>query len=157
MIRKLKARGGRLIYISHHLDEVVRDRDRGTVLRDGEYIATAGLKDTSEDTDPPDGGSRAGSAVPEVVAQRGAEVLRVEGLSRTGGVCEDINLRAARGRDPGHRGVGGRGPHRVGARRSSAPEPIEQWQIYVFGTAGPVGFAAGRHQAGMGLLPEDRK
>ena len=40
ILRKLKARGVGMIYISHKLDEVFEMSDRITVLRDGKTIAT---------------------------------------------------------------------------------------------------------------------
>src|SRR5512139_2791794 len=43
LIRRLKERGVSVVFISHHLDEVFEICDRGTVLRDGEYIATVDL------------------------------------------------------------------------------------------------------------------
>ncbi len=49
VIRRLKARGVAVVFISHQLDQVFEICDRGTVLRDGEYIATVSLADTTED------------------------------------------------------------------------------------------------------------
>lgn len=40
IIRRLKASGGAVIYISHKMDEIFRIADRITVLRDGRHIAT---------------------------------------------------------------------------------------------------------------------
>jgi ribose transport system ATP-binding protein len=40
LIRKLKARGTGVIYISHRFDELYTICDRVTVLRDGKYVAT---------------------------------------------------------------------------------------------------------------------
>jgi ribose transport system ATP-binding protein len=39
-IRRLKARGVAILYVSHHLDEVFEIADEVTVLRDGERVAT---------------------------------------------------------------------------------------------------------------------
>ncbi len=49
VIAKLKKKGVSIIYISHHLDEVFQICDRGTVLRDGNYIATIDPKITTKD------------------------------------------------------------------------------------------------------------
>ncbi|MDR1755025.1 MAG: sugar ABC transporter ATP-binding protein [Eubacterium sp.] len=45
IIRKLKADGMTIIYISHRLEELMEICDRVTVMRDGEYIADADTKD----------------------------------------------------------------------------------------------------------------
>ncbi len=49
LIRRLKDRGVSVVFISHHMDEVFEICDRGTVLRDGEFIATVDLADATED------------------------------------------------------------------------------------------------------------
>ena len=46
-LRRLRAGGIGIIYVSHRLDEVFRVADRVTVLRDGRRIATRPVGDTS--------------------------------------------------------------------------------------------------------------
>ncbi len=46
-LRRLRARGIGMIYVTHRLDEVFRIADRVTVLRDGRGIATVSVHDTS--------------------------------------------------------------------------------------------------------------
>lgn len=48
-IRKLKAKGIGIIYISHRMSELGQIADRVTVLRDGEYIATREVRNTTTD------------------------------------------------------------------------------------------------------------
>lgn len=48
-IRKLKARGVGIIYISHRMSELDIVADRVTVLRDGQYVATKNVKETTTD------------------------------------------------------------------------------------------------------------
>jgi ribose transport system ATP-binding protein len=50
MIHELKARGVGIIYISHKMDELKQISDRVTVLRDGEYVATAPTAGTAIET-----------------------------------------------------------------------------------------------------------
>ena len=45
LIKRLKAQGQALIYISHFIEEVRRIADRVTVLRDGQSVATSNIKD----------------------------------------------------------------------------------------------------------------
>ncbi len=46
-LRRLRARGIGMIYVTHRLDEVFRIADRVTVLRDGRRIATVAVHETS--------------------------------------------------------------------------------------------------------------
>jgi len=48
IIRKLKADGLGIIYISHRMSELFEIGDRVTVMRDGEYVATRNLRETTE-------------------------------------------------------------------------------------------------------------
>lgn len=48
-IEKLKSRGISMIYISHHLSEVLQVADNATVLRDGKIVATVPVADIDED------------------------------------------------------------------------------------------------------------
>jgi ABC-type sugar transport system ATPase subunit len=49
IIRKLKERGVSVVFISHHLDEVLEICDRGTVLRDGEFIDTIDMAGVTQE------------------------------------------------------------------------------------------------------------
>ena len=46
IIRKLKAKGVTIVYISHRMDEIFEICDRVTVMRDGRYISTKRIQDT---------------------------------------------------------------------------------------------------------------
>jgi ABC-type sugar transport system ATPase subunit len=48
-IRKLKAHGVSMLYISHRLDEIFQIADRVTVIRDGEHIHTEGVDKVNKD------------------------------------------------------------------------------------------------------------
>ena len=49
VIRKLKARGIAIAYISHRLEEIFLICDRVTVIRDGKYISTNEVSQTNKD------------------------------------------------------------------------------------------------------------
>ena len=46
IIRKLKAKGVTIVYISHRMDEIFEICDRVTVMRDGQYISTKRIENT---------------------------------------------------------------------------------------------------------------
>jgi ribose transport system ATP-binding protein len=48
-LRRLRANGIGIVYVTHRLDEVFRIADRVTVLRDGRRVATVATKETSPD------------------------------------------------------------------------------------------------------------
>jgi ribose transport system ATP-binding protein len=156
VIRRLKARGVAVVFISHHMDEVFQICDRGTVLRDGEYIATVDLAGLTED----DiirlmVGRNLDQQYPKLPAKRGEEALRVEGLNRAG-VLHDINFSTYTGEILGIAGL-------VGAGRTElmhavfGADPIDSGQIVIFGKETVVKSPQAAIRAGMGLLPEDRK
>jgi len=49
IVRELKKQGVGIIYISHRMSELFEIGDRCTVMRDGEFVATVNLQDTTED------------------------------------------------------------------------------------------------------------
>lgn len=49
VVNSLRERGVSIIYVSHRMEEIFQICDRITVLRDGEYIGTENIKDTSFD------------------------------------------------------------------------------------------------------------
>ena len=49
VIRKLRADGTGILYVSHRLDELPHIADRATVMRDGQLVGTVNIKDTSRD------------------------------------------------------------------------------------------------------------
>ncbi len=46
-LRKLKAEGVGIIYVSHRMDEIMRIADRATIFRDGRHVLTAPLSELS--------------------------------------------------------------------------------------------------------------
>ena len=48
LIRRLKAKGVTIVYISHRLEEVFQLADRVSILRDGQLVSTQRVADTNE-------------------------------------------------------------------------------------------------------------
>ena len=156
LIRRLKARGVSVVFISHHLDEVFQICDRGTVLRDGEHIATVDLAQvTEEDIIRLMVGRNLDQQYPKVPTSRGEEALRVEGLNRDG-VLHDISFTAYAGEILGIAGLVGAGRTEL-MRAVFGADPIDSGRVHIFGKEVAVKSPQVAIRAGVGLLPEDRK
>jgi ribose transport system ATP-binding protein len=156
LIRRLKARGVSVVFISHHLEEVFEICGRATVLRDGEYIDTVDLAAvTKDDIIRLMVGRSLDQQYPKVMALRGEEALRVEGLNREG-VLHDITFAAYTGEILGIAGLVGAGRTEL-MRAVFGADPINSGKIYIFGKETAVKSPQMAIRAGVGLLPEDRK
>ena len=156
LIKRLKAEGVSIIYISHRLEEVFEIADRVTVFRDGALVATKSVADTDrEDIIRMMVGRELKDKIPKVVAEVGDVALELKHLSRTG-VLKDINLQVRRGEVLGIAGLVGAGRTEV-ARAMFGADPIDSGQIIVDGKA--VKIRSPRHaiSLGIGLVTEDRK
>ncbi len=156
VIRRLKARGVSVVFISHHLEEVFEICDRGTVLRDGEYIDTVDLAAvTKEDIIRMMVGRNLEQQYPKAESLRGEEALRVEGLKRDG-VLHDITFNAFTGEILGIAGLVGAGRSEL-MRAVFGADPIDAGEVFIFGKQIDVRSPQQAIRAGVGLLPEDRK
>ena len=86
ILRKLKADGVAIIYVSHRMEEIMRIADRATILRDGQYVLTAPLSELTLD-----------AIISHIVGQEGRNLsMRQDGKSAAGEVI--LELRHASGR-----------------------------------------------------------
>ncbi len=155
LIRRLKAQGVTIVYISHRLEEVFEIADRVSILRDGALISMQLVAETDEQ-----------SLIRGMIARSieqiyhkdpvliGADLLEVQGLSGQG--FRDVSLTVRRGEIVGLYGL-------IGAGRSEFVQTL-------FGrfprSAGSVRWEGRtvvvRHEAdaialGMALVPESRR
>jgi ribose transport system ATP-binding protein len=155
-IRRLKARGVAIVYISHRMEELFAIGDRVTVLRDGRHVGTRLISETRlselvrlmvgrdlKDQFPP---RRNG---------RGAEALRVEGLQRHG-VLHDISFALHRGEIVGLAGLMGAGRTAL-ARAIFGADRIDGGRILVRGEERSIPSPRAAIDLGIGFLSEDRK
>ncbi len=157
IIRRLKAEGVGIVYISHKMDELKQIADRVTVMRDGEYVGTVDAAETPisriiammvgrEVTEEP-------LDVPDLT---GAETsLEVSNLSR-GHDIRDVSFSVQKGEILGFAGLMGAGRTEV-ARAIFGADPKDSGDIRVHGQ--PVRIRSPRDavRAGIGYLSEDRK
>jgi ribose transport system ATP-binding protein len=156
LIRKLKADGVAIIYISHRMAEVFELGDRITVLRDGRRIGEVDpAKTTPGDLVRMMVGRTVDMSYPRQFAKSPGEMLlEVRGLSAPTGI-NDINLVVRQGEIVGLCGLVGSGRSEVvraifGADRPSAGSIIFDGR----GISGGPDEAARR---GLALIPESRK
>jgi ribose transport system ATP-binding protein len=155
-IARLLKRGVGIIYISHRMNEVERIGHRVSVLRDGRRIGTYSTHDVSiDELIRLMVGRPVGDHFPRRRSNPGDEVLRVEGLSR-GRALQDISLRLRRGEILGVSGLLGAGRTEL-ARALFGADRSDRGSITVKGRLVLVRSPAAGIEAGVGLLPEDRK
>ncbi|NTU84358.1 MAG: sugar ABC transporter ATP-binding protein [Chloroflexales bacterium] len=156
VIERLKQRGVGVIFISHHLDEVRQICDRGTVLRDGAYVDTLEMQGVSEEQlIRLMVGRSLDQQYPKLAARRGEEVLRVEGLRRPGSPHE-VSFAVHAGEILGIAGLVGAGRTEL-VRSIFGADPISAGKIFIFGKERRIDSPQQAIEAGLGLLPEDRK
>ena len=155
-IKRLKASGVAVVYISHKMSEIFALSDRVTVLRDGQMRGTLRTADTSEDeiTRLMIGRSLESYFVKANVTP-GDELLRVEGLEVPGYV-KGVDFSVRKGEVLGLYGL-------IGAGRSEAMEAIfgvrakSAGRIFWQGREVQIRSARDAIALGIGLVPEDRK
>lgn len=109
-IRRLKARGVSMLYISHRMEEIFEITDRVTVIRDGSFIKTA---KTSEVTEQQliawmVGREMVGELYCKADVKIGEPVLEVKGLTKPG-LIENVDFTLHQGEILGFAGLAGAG------------------------------------------------
>jgi len=156
LIRTLRRQGIGLIYISHRLEEIFEIGDRVTVMRDGEYVGTNGVCDvTRDDIIRMMVGRELKDEFPKETFERGAERLRVEGLTRHG-AFSNVSFATHCGEIVALTGLVGAGRTEV-ARAIFGADRIDGGQIHLDGKPVAVRSPQDAIRQGIGLLTEDRK
>lgn len=155
-IRKLKAAGVGIIYISHRMSELDEIADRITVMRDGKYIDTVVTKNTDHDQLVH---LMVGRTLGDLYEKHNHSmeevVLRVEHLS-SGKEVADVTFDLHKGEVLGFSGL-------VGSGRSEAMSCIfglrrkDGGTIVIDGKEAKISCVTDAMGYGIGLVPEDRK
>ena len=155
VVRRLKANGVTVIYISHRLEELFVICDRVSVLRDGQYVTTCDMKGlTKLDMVRYMVGRELSSGYPTKKPALDEVVLDVKHLSGNG--VEDISFQLHRGEILGFAGL-------VGSGRTELMHVLYGAAKKKAGTVKlngkEVSFRSPEEglKAGIGLIPEDRK
>jgi ribose transport system ATP-binding protein len=155
LIRRLKAKGVTIVYISHRLEEVFQLADRVSILRDGQLVSTQRVAETNEQ-------ALITGMINRSIEQLhykeaipfGAEILRTEHL--TGKGFEDVSVRVRAGEVIGLYGL-------IGAGRSEfvmslfGRFPKTGGQIFWNGKAVEVRKEKDAISRGIALVPESRR
>ncbi|TDD05831.1 sugar ABC transporter ATP-binding protein [Nonomuraea deserti] len=152
----LREQGCALLFISHRLDEIFTLCQRVTTLRDGAWIASEPVDGlTHDDLIRRMVGREVATLFPKEEAAVGEVALKVERLTREG-VFTDVSFEVRRGEIVALAGL-------VGAGRSEVARAvfgIDRWDagsVTVDGATLPAGSPTAAMNAGLALVPEDRR
>ena len=155
-IGALKAQGQTIIYISHRLEEIFDIADRVTVMKDGKITGTY---DVDERIDRSFliremVGRELTEQRPRCAPQTGAEVLRVENLTRRG-AFEDVSLTLYAGEIVGLAGLVGSGRTEL-SKAIFGALPYESGRIFLNGQQVRIDSPRDALSRGIAYLAEDR-
>jgi rhamnose transport system ATP-binding protein len=154
--RSLRDEGRALLFISHRFDEVFELCDTVTVMRDGAYIATSPIAETTVDTIVRQMvGREIGALFPKEAAVIGDDVLVVEGLSQPG-VFHDVSFSVRSGEIVALAGLVGAGRSEI-ARAVFGVDPYSAGRVSIKGVTVPKRNPAAAMSLGLALVPEDRR
>jgi len=155
IIRKLKAKGVSIIYISHKLDEVFELADRTTVIRDGEHIKTMNTHDaTKDELIKLMIGRELGDQYPEHNPEVGDTLLQIEAL--TNYRVKGVSFALKKGEILGVAGLVGSGRTEM-VRAVFGADKKHSGKVILNGREITVKSPLDAIKHGIGLIPEDRK
>ncbi len=156
IVRTLRERGMGVIYITHRLEELRSIGDRVTILRDGATVHSGPLAEVSTDRIIQHMvGREMVSIYQRQAVAPGAELLRVEGLTRRGAL-RDVSFSLRAGEIVGLAGLVGAGRTET-CRAIFGVDPIDSGKVFVDGLAKRIGSAREAVAAGIALVTEDRQ
>lgn len=158
LIENLKADGVTIIYISHHLDEIIHICDRLTVLRDGEYVDTKDVaKCTKQDIVKMMVGREIINVFPERPSHhRFQDEIRLEVKKITNSNVSDISFDLKKGEILGVAGLVGSGRTEM-VRALVGADPAEEKEVYIHGEKATIKNPTDALSHGICLIPESRK
>ncbi|MFD0684823.1 sugar ABC transporter ATP-binding protein [Actinomadura fibrosa] len=155
IVARLRDQGVAIVFITHHLEEIPRIGDRVTVLRDGRSVAEVPADTPQDELVRLMVGRAIEQQYPRERSEAGPPLLEVRGLTRDG-VFEDVSFDVRAGEVVGLAGLVGAGRTEVARAIFGADRP-DRGEVRVDGRAVPAGDVHAAMEAGLGLVPEDRK
>jgi ribose transport system ATP-binding protein len=166
VIRRLKAEGVGVVYISHRFDELYTVCDRVTVLRDGRFVAARALEGLEkidlvclmlgkQREELQRKGATAFGEHQAAADGAPAPLLRAENLTR-GRKLDHVTVEAGRGEIVGMAGLLGSGRTET-ARAIFGADPVDEGRVLLEGRPLDVSSPNDAIAAGLAFLTEDRK
>ncbi|HEY6449330.1 MAG TPA: sugar ABC transporter ATP-binding protein [Candidatus Cybelea sp.] len=158
IVRRLKAAGTGVIYISHRMEELSRIADRVTVMRDGKVVTTRDARDfSSEEIIHAMVGRRLDARFPVLTEPDPDAPIRldVRGLERRDAV-NDVSFSVRAGEIVGLAGLIGAGRTEIMRAIAGADRP-DRGQVWVDARAVRPGHLGEAIAAGIAFITEDRK
>ncbi|MCF8525988.1 MAG: sugar ABC transporter ATP-binding protein [Candidatus Nanopelagicales bacterium] len=155
VVRRMRSSGVSIIYVSHHLQEVIDLCDDVTVMRGGEVVLQASTHDTCVDDLVT---AMIGHTIPPRKAEAqplGEVALSCRGLSQAAGL-HDVSFDVREGEVLGISGLVGSGRSRL-ARAIFGIEPIDAGTMTLYGRPYQPRSPREAVKRRVGLVPEDRK
>jgi ribose transport system ATP-binding protein len=157
IIGRLRAEGVGIVYISHRLEEILNISDRVTVMKDGQVVAT---KPTAELTIDAMIRMMVGRPMAALFPEKGPRTIGEERLAvrdlQAGRLVRGVTFSVRAGEIVGLGGLVGSGRTEV-ARVIFGADPLESGAILLDGVEAKVRSPKNAVQAGICLVPEDRK
>ncbi|MDR1376040.1 MAG: sugar ABC transporter ATP-binding protein [Synergistaceae bacterium] len=161
VVDELRDAGKAIVYISHHIHELLDVCDRLTVLRDGKTVGTDRASNLTRDTlselilgpwapDPVTGGGR-----PQTPKGGRTEILRLEGFTKWG-AFEEVGFSLHRGEIVGVAGLRGSGRTEL-MKAIAGIDPPDKGSMIFKGRVGSFSSPSQALAAGIGYLPEERE
>jgi len=155
VVRKLKATGVTILYISHRLEEIFEVCDRVSILRDGKYITTAETEKISrKEVIAHMVGRELGEDFVGGAGARDDIVLEAREISTD--KIKNISFNLKRGEILGLGGLVGAGRTET-ARALFGADRLESGEIQINGKKAVLKSPKNAIRYGLGLIPEDRK
>ena len=156
VIRRLKEGGHSIIFISHHLDELMEICDRVSVLRDGQKVEEGYVTDYTVDRIiSAMVGKELKNQYPKAEVPIGETLLEVEGLTKRG-VFEDISFELHKGEIIGLAGLEGCGKNEV-IRAVFGAAAYDSGTVKIHGSSLESGGVRNAMKSGIAFVPAERK
>lgn len=156
VIEKLRSEGIAVIYISHRMDEIFAICNRVTVLRDGQYVGEAMVKDVDKDSlIAMMVGRKLEEQFPYREEKKGNVVLKVENLSYKNKV-KDVSFEVKAGEIVGFAGLMGSGRTET-AKTIFGEYKKTSGEVYINGEKVNINSPKDAITHGVAYLSEDRK
>ena len=155
IVKTLKQEGMAILYISHRMEEIFQLCDKVSVFRDGHYIKTMDVNETTQEEMIRLMVNRElNDTLPEFIPDRGEKVLEVQNVCTE--LLKDVSFEAYRGERLGFAGLVGAGRTET-ARAVYGADKMQKGEIRIKGRPVNIQSPEDAIKHGIALIPEDRK